>query len=84
MDHQHGQRLLLDTPATYRIRLQGFLDATWSSVLGNLTISVESATDRTPMTILTGRVADQAELIGALNNVYDLGYPILSVECLDY
>jgi hypothetical protein len=35
------------------------------------------------MTILTGAFQDQAELAGVLNTLYDLGLPLLSVECLD-
>jgi hypothetical protein len=35
------------------------------------------------MTILLGRLADQSALIGVLNALFDIGYPILSVEFLE-
>jgi hypothetical protein len=35
-----------------------------------------------PVTTLTGRLVDQAALFGVLNNVYDMGFPLLSVEWL--
>ena len=35
------------------------------------------------VTVLTGQVMDQAELFGTLNRLYNLGFPLLSVECLE-
>ena len=35
------------------------------------------------MTTLVGRVRDQAELAGLLNNLYDLHLPILGVKNLE-
>ena len=76
-------QLQRDTPASYRIRLQGILDESWSDYLEGLTIASAHTAARAPVTILTGRLVDQAALIGVLNNVYDLGFSLLSVECLD-
>jgi hypothetical protein len=39
-----------------------------------------SGSGRHAVTILVGRLADQAALIGILNTLYDLGLPLLSVE----
>lgn len=39
--------------------------------------------DQYPVTILTGRVPDQAELIGIINTLYTIGCPLLSVECVE-
>ena len=36
-----------------------------------------------PVTILSGRLLDQAGLLGVLNTLYDLRLPLLSVECED-
>jgi len=33
-------------------------------------------------TVLSGRLADQAALIGVFNTLYELHLPVLSVECL--
>lgn len=36
---RNGYRLILGTPAIYRIRVQGRLDASWSERLGGLRIT---------------------------------------------
>ena len=78
-----GRQLCRDTPATYRIRLQGSLGESWSEYLNSMTITPERASDGSPVTVLTGRLVDQAALFGVLNNAYDMGFPLLSVECLE-
>jgi hypothetical protein len=83
MDEPNRQ-LRRDTPATYRIHLQGLLGESWSEYLNSMTITPAQTVDGAPVTILTGRVVDQAALLGLLNNAYDLGFPLLSVECLGW
>jgi hypothetical protein len=75
--------LKLETPATYRIRVQGRLDDTWADRLGGMAITAETAADRPSVTILVGHLADQAALSGVLNTLYELQLPLLSVEYLD-
>lgn len=75
--------LRLGTPATYRVTIQGCLDDRWSDDLGGLAISHAVDTDGHTLTILTGQLVDQAALFGLLNGLYGLGFPLLSVECLD-
>jgi hypothetical protein len=70
-------------PATYRICIQGTLDKKWSDYYGGMTIEHESDPKRGAITILAGILADQAALIGVLNSLYDIGCPILSVECVE-
>ena len=72
-------RLTIDRKATYRIRIQGSLSRSWADYLGGLDIEVnrESAW---PITTLSGPVQDQAALLGVLNSLYDLGFPLLNVE----
>jgi hypothetical protein len=65
----------------YTIRVQGPLDATWSEQLGGMRIMV-SGTGRHAVTVLFGRLGDQAALMGVLNTLYDLGLPLLSVDYL--
>ena len=62
----------------YRIELPSTLDAYWSSWLGNVELNHTPAGH----TILTGDVADQADLHGLLACIRDLGIPILLVACL--
>ena len=82
METDHSAVSLLE-PAVYRICIQGILDKNWSDYCGGMTIEHESDPKRYAMTILTGRLADQSALIGVLNWLYDLGCPILGVDCKD-
>jgi len=73
----------LGTPATYRITVRGGLDDSWSDHLGGMAIRVELQADGSPLTVLTGRLVDQAALYGVLNGLYGLGFALQSVECLE-
>ena len=77
------QKLTLDQPATYQIKVPGHLDESWSEWAGGMTITVESEGDDPPITTLTGTVADQAALQGLLRRLYSLGLPLISVNCVD-
>lgn len=77
-----SRRLVFDLPGRYRIRVHGQLSANWSSRLGEMSITVRQAASRLPITTLTGEVTDQAALLGVLNTLYDMGFPLLRVERL--
>jgi hypothetical protein len=70
-------------PATYRISVLGTQDKKWSDYCGGMTIEHDIVLDQYPMTTLTDILADQAALIGILNSLYDMCYPIISVECVE-
>ena len=76
--------LRLHEPATYRIYVQGILGEQWSDRLGGLTITPVDPTSESPVTILSGRLLDQAALLGVLNLLYDMRLPLLAVECEDW
>jgi hypothetical protein len=59
-----------------RIRLQGELEPSWSTLFAGLV--VERGSDGT--TVLVGELADQAAVHGILGVVRDLGLSLLSVE----
>ena len=73
------QKLSLDRPATYQIKVPGELDESWSDWVGGMAIAVES--EGPPVTTLTGTV-DQAALQGLLRRLYSLGLPLISVICV--
>lgn len=80
MPNSHnGEHLKLWTPAAYRIEVEGEVPESWSDRLGGMLITAHRRKDQTTMTTLIGRVADQAELAGVLNTLYELHLPILSV-----
>ena len=66
----------------YRIRVQGFLDESWSERMGGLQITTSILKDQGPVTALVGQLRDQAELAGVLNTLYELHLPLLLVEYL--
>jgi hypothetical protein len=76
--------LRVEDPASYRIQIQGALDPQLSGRLGGMDIQAQRFEDmRMPVTILSGRLRDQAALFGVLNALYDLRLPVLSVEYLE-
>ena len=76
------QKLTLDRPATYEIKVPGHLDESWSDWAGGMTITVEHGGDGPPVTTLTGTV-DQAALQGLLRRLYSLGLPLISVNLVE-
>lgn len=73
------QKLTLDRPVTYEIKVPGYLDESWSDWDGGMTLVSEREEDGRPVTTLTG-VLDQAALQGLLRRLYSLGLPLISVN----
>lgn len=59
-----------------RVRVQGELPPTWSTLLADLAVAAEP--DET--TLVSGELADQAALHGLLAAIRDLGLPLIAVE----
>lgn len=72
--------LRIDQAAAYRIRVQGALDSRYSEFLGGLTITHELGEASSTVTVLSGRLLDQAALFGVLDQLYNMRFPLLSVE----
>ncbi len=72
------QRLRLDQPAIYRIRVQGALGERWLSWFEGMSITTEE-----DVTTLNGTVPDQPALHGLLIKIRNLGLPLLSLECVE-
>ena len=66
-------------PGIYEVRIRGLLDARWAARFGVPT--VEHGEDGT--TVIRTAVADQAALHGLLQQVRDLGLPLVSVKRVD-
>jgi hypothetical protein len=80
---KHLKDVSILVPAVYQIKIQGILDKNWSDYYGGMTVEHESDPKQYAKTILKGKLADQSALIGVLNSLHDIGYPILSVENLE-
>ncbi len=76
------RELDLDVAAQYCICAQGVFDARWLDMLSGTWRICDSQCSDLHVTILLGRVADQAALFGVLNQLYDLGLPLISVKWL--
>ncbi len=74
--------LTLDSPGTYKICVQGYLNESWSEYVGGTNIRIQIQSDDPPVTVVTGEFKDQAALAGALSHLCDLGFPLLSVELM--
>jgi len=84
MNESYKQEVFkMEKPATYRIRVQGHLDESWSDRLGGMTMTSFKISDNASETVLIGRLIDQAALSGVLNILYDMRMRLLSVEILD-
>lgn len=80
-EKRNWSKFNLGTPAVYDIKIRGFLDEDWSKRLGGMEIQHIAAVGGITITTLQGEMLDQAALFGVLSNLYDLGFPILSVDC---
>jgi hypothetical protein len=66
----------------YQIKLQGRLDAGWSNWFDGMTLTFENE-NGSPVTALTGAVADQAALHGLLSKISDLNLTLISVAQIE-
>ena len=80
---QSWKDLKFEAPASYRIRVQGHLDDSWSDRLGGMVITRAFTEHKQPMTILIGHLSDQVALSGVMNALYDMHMSVFSVELLD-
>jgi hypothetical protein len=73
----------MDSPANYRIIVQGRLDADWAARVGGMVITSTEANGEVEATTLEGRLQDQAALAGFLMALYELHMPLMLVEYLE-
>ena len=71
----------LDQSLTYQIKVAGLLSENWSGWVNKMDIQTEADASGFTQTTLTGSV-DQAALIGLLRQLYYLGFPLISVNCI--
>jgi hypothetical protein len=75
--------LSFDYPASYQIRVQGWIDPGWSDRLEGMTISLILVKDGPSITFLEGELSDQTALAGVLNSLYELHLPVILVKCMN-
>ncbi len=75
------KRPAFDQPASFRITVQGHLGAEWTDYVHGMRIDNMHDRDVQVATV-TGRLPDQAALLGVLNTLYDSHITVLAVESL--
>jgi hypothetical protein len=63
--------------------VKGELDEDYSMRLGGMQITSEQKQGRYPVSVLIGKLSDQAELSGILNALYDMHLIVLSVQAIE-
>ena len=81
MIKNNKQKLSLTRPATYQIKVPGYLDEVWSDWSREMIVKTEVEGGFTVTTFLVS--VDQAALHGFLRRLYSLGLPLISVICVD-
>ena len=77
--NEFKQKLSLDRPGTYLIKIPGVTEKSWSDWDGVMKVEYTRESDGYPITILTF-IGDQAALQGFLRRLYFLGLPLISVN----
>jgi hypothetical protein len=72
----------LHQSAEYLLELQGRLDPAWSATFEGMTMAAALAPGGFAVTVLRGVLADQSALHGLLNRIFELGLPLLKLECV--
>ncbi len=73
----------MSSPAVYRIRVRGELNACHVRQFEGLNITTDASPSERPDSIVIGRFIDQAALSGILNALYEFHLPLVSIDCLD-
>jgi len=73
------ENLDFTTPKKFKIDVKGKLSEDLSDIFGGLSISHKDDHHVT-ISYLEGEIIDQAELIGILNTLFNMRYPIINVR----
>ena len=76
-------RLGMQQSSAYRIRIEGWIADRWKDWFNGMAITLEGGGEALATSLLQGVVSDQAALLGLLQNLYNLGFPLLWVERIE-
>jgi hypothetical protein len=63
--------------------VKGEIHPSWSDWLNGMEIASRGEPDGAQITILTGKIKDQAALRGLLNRLWDLNFRLIALEQID-
>lgn len=84
--HEYGKEgkvISFTGPATYQITVQGIIDPNHSVFFGDMKINTTSKAEQAPVSTLTGNIKDQSALLGVLNALNNMRFPIISIKTQD-
>jgi hypothetical protein len=64
----------------YQIQVRGWISERWRDWFDEMAITRDQTSEGVHITTLTGIVSDQAALLGLLQKLYTLGFPLLLVK----
>jgi hypothetical protein len=82
MDEEQAMNIGMTSAATYQIVLIGRLDQGWEDWFDGTKVQIKRHQSGRPLTTVNCRVRDQSELLGVLNRLNSLNYPLLNVKLL--
>ena len=82
MDEEQAVDIGMTSAVTYQIVLIGRLDQGWEDWFDSTHIQLERYHSGKPVTTLNCRIRDQSELLGILNRLNSLNFPLFSVRFL--
>ncbi|MBC8504766.1 MAG: hypothetical protein ISR58_04175 [Anaerolineales bacterium] len=71
----------LDQPIPYQLKIAGQVSENWTDWMEKIDIRIETERSGLTTTVLTGTF-DQAALLGLIRRLYYLGFPLISVNCI--
>ena len=77
------EQLTPGQPAVYQIKFKGILSSSLKKLTKHLRVTTESYDAQHPVTMLTGQLSGQAELLVLMNAIHKDGYSIISLTCIE-
>jgi len=78
----NAENLKFTSLEAYRINVKGCLDEGWSDRFSGMLIENHTSGTKTPIAVLQGKLLDQTQLLGVLNNLYEMYLSLISVELI--
>lgn len=77
------ENLSISAPAVYQIKFKGNLSSSLAKVASRFSVTIETADLEHPVTMLTGQLSGQAELLDVLTALHKKGHSIISMTCIE-
>lgn len=82
MENEQTMDIGMTSAGNYQVVIAGRLDKGWEDWFNGTQNPLESNQSGSPVTTLNCHVRDQSELLGVLNRLNSLNFPLISVRLL--